>query len=174
MEEGSEWEERIGRAEMVRNYILAKSYCTHNRKPAHAVKWCARHEVPRRLPAFLFLLHVTTLLPLLLFPSPPLLTRRVDATVLETVQIKQVKTREGRRRLRERGTGRIKEKEGVTVEGNGGVQHEPFAPCTICCIVASKTLRPGFAGTPYAYCMPRRYYRRLRRFYCFKYRTCRT
>jgi len=32
---------------------------------------------------------------------------------------------------------------------------------------------PCFAGTPYVYCMPRRYYRRLRRFYCFKYRTCR-
>lgn len=114
--------------------------------------------------------------PSFVFLLPPLLTRRVDLTVLETVQIKQVKMREGRRRsAKENGrkTERRREKEGATVEGNGGVQHEPFAPCTICCTVASKTLRPGFAGTPYAYCIPRRYYRRLRRFYCFKYRTCR-
>lgn len=58
-----EWEEEIGKVETARNDILAKSCCTHDRKPAHAVKWCARHEVPRRLPAFLFLLRLTILPP---------------------------------------------------------------------------------------------------------------
>lgn len=104
-----ERKEGIGRTR--RDDILAKSCCTHDRKPAHAVKWCARHEVPRRLLAFLFLLRLATLPPLPSSSSSSSLAcapRGLDR-FRETVQIKQVKMREGRRRTRERETERERE-----------------------------------------------------------------
>lgn len=96
MEEGRnrgrrEWEERG-------HDVLAKSCCTHDRKPAHAVKWCARrHGGTATTVARIFISslphHPSS--PLLL--SSPFVTyapRGLGSTVLETVQIKQVKTRE--------------------------------------------------------------------------------
>lgn len=127
-----------------RNDILAKSCCTRDHKPAHAVKWRARHEVPTVARTFLFL---SCLLPLFLFfPSSPSPTTyapynvlpRADPTVLETMQIKRAKTREWskegkggwgkegakekrREEEEERERGREQERRWV-MKGKGGVQ----------------------------------------------------